>query len=75
MRIEYDSEADVLYIALRNVRVARTVEVEGSLVVDYGEDGRLVGIEILDIAGLLDAETLARMAERTAEAARDGAGE
>lgn len=47
MTVTYDPEADAVYMALRNVPVVRSSDVEDGVVLDYGEDGELVGIEIL----------------------------
>ncbi len=61
MRIEYDPEADALYIALREAAVARTVEVTEGLVVDVDGEGRPVGIEVLDARELLGAAGLGKV--------------
>jgi uncharacterized protein YuzE len=52
MRITYDDDADALYLYLgRSVSddrpVARSVVVDDDRVVDLGEDGKPVGIEVL----------------------------
>jgi uncharacterized protein YuzE len=46
MRVTYDPEADVLYLALREVPVDESEEVAPNVVVDLDADGRAVGIEI-----------------------------
>ncbi|MBW2040340.1 MAG: DUF2283 domain-containing protein [Deltaproteobacteria bacterium] len=48
MRIEYDREVDVLYIRLQEKYVARTVEIEEGLNLDLDENGKLIGLEVLD---------------------------
>jgi uncharacterized protein YuzE len=48
MRIEYDREVDALYIRLQQKYVARTVEIEERLNLDLDENGKLIGLEILD---------------------------
>lgn len=48
MRIEYDREIDALYIRLQQKYVARTVEIEEGLNLDLDENGKLIGLEILD---------------------------
>jgi len=48
MRIEYDREVDALYIRLQQKYVARTVEIEEELNLDLDENGKLIGLEILD---------------------------
>jgi len=48
MKIEYDREVDALYIRLQERHVARTLEVEEGVNLDFDENGRLIGLEILD---------------------------
>ena len=48
MRIEYDREVDALYIRLQQKYMARTVEIEERLNLDLDENGKLIGLEILD---------------------------
>lgn len=47
MRITYDSEVDAVYIRFLETTVTTQHVAEG-IAVDYAEDGRLAGIEILD---------------------------
>lgn len=47
MRITYDTEVDALYIRLIETTVTTEHVTEG-IAVDYAEDGRIAGIEILD---------------------------
>jgi len=49
MRIEYDREANALYIQMQEKAVARTREIESGLLIDFDEENNLVGIEILDV--------------------------
>lgn len=55
MKITYDREADALYIRLlngtTNVRVDRVSE---DVACDVDEDGRVVGIEILNASSVFD---------------------
>ena len=48
MRIEYDREVDALYIRLQEKYVARTIELEEGLNLDLDENGKLIGLEVLD---------------------------
>ncbi len=48
MRIEYDREVDALYIRLQEKYVARTVEVDEGINIDFDEKGKLIGLEVLD---------------------------
>ena len=47
MRIEYDREADALYIQIQEKYVAKTKEIEEGLLIDFDEANKLIGIEIL----------------------------
>jgi len=49
MRIEYDREANALYIQMQEKPVSRTREIEPGLLVDFDAQNNLVGIEILDV--------------------------
>ena len=48
MKIEYDKEVDALYVRLQEKYVARTVEIEEGLNLDLDENGKLIGLEVLD---------------------------
>ncbi len=58
MKITYDAEADALYIELRPLAsgTAQCRELSEELTADYGPDGKLAGIEILDASVVLGAE-------------------
>ncbi len=61
MKIEYDQEANALYITLREAPVASTNEVTDSFIVDFDAEGRPIGVEILQVRRLLDPADLARV--------------
>ena len=48
MKIEYDREVDALYVRLQEKFVAKTVEVDEGINIDFDDGGRLIGLEILD---------------------------
>lgn len=48
MKIEYDRKIDALYIRLQEKHVSRTVEIEEGLNIDFDEQGKLIGLEVLD---------------------------
>jgi len=48
MKVTYDIEADAMIIALRDVRIKESDEVRPGVIADFGYDGALVRIEILD---------------------------
>lgn len=58
MRIHYSDEADALYILLKDTEIADTDEVAEDIILDYGEDGEVVGIEILSAAENANVEEL-----------------
>ena len=49
MRIQYDREADALYIQMQEKYVAKTKEIEEGVLIDFDEGNKLIGIEILDV--------------------------
>ncbi len=55
MRIRYDAEVDALYIELRALEpgTAECRELTPDVIADYGPDGRLAGLEILDVSQVL----------------------
>jgi uncharacterized protein YuzE len=48
VRISYDSEVDALYIRFIETTVTTKHVAEG-IAVDYAADGRIAGIEVLDV--------------------------
>jgi len=48
--IRYDSDADALYIRIREGKVLESDEVEDRIIVDYDEKGNVVGIEVLEFS-------------------------
>ncbi len=58
MKIEYDPQADALYIQLRKGKIAQTVETSHYIYADVDEEGQPLGIEILFVKRLLKPEDL-----------------
>jgi uncharacterized protein YuzE len=58
MKITYDPEVDALYIELRPAgpEGVETRETSEGIYLDFGPDGKLVGIEILDASALSGAD-------------------
>ena len=54
MKIEYDQQADAMYIRLRAGTVAESDEVRPGVVFDFDADGRVLGIEMLDVSECTD---------------------
>jgi uncharacterized protein YuzE len=55
MKIRYDAEVDALYIELRPLEpgTAECRELTPDITADYGPDGKLAGLEILDASALV----------------------
>lgn len=47
MKIDYDKEADALYIKLTDNKIVETEEVSENIMVDYDSENNPVGIEII----------------------------
>ncbi len=58
MRIEYDKEADALYIQLKEAYVDDNIDIEEGVTVDLDEKRHIVGIEILDVSKKLSLKDI-----------------
>lgn len=61
MKIEYDREADALYVQFRQVYPEDNVDIEDGVTVDLDKEGHIVGIEILDASSRLGIESLVNL--------------
>ena len=61
MKIEYSKEADALYVNFREVYVAKSKEIEEGAVIDFDQNGHIIGIEILDVSERLMPQDLANI--------------
>lgn len=50
MRFEFDSEADALYIRIRDGRVQRTIELDEGVYADLDAEDRPLGLEFIALA-------------------------
>ena len=60
MKIEYDPEADALYIQVREANVGDNIDIEDGVTVDVDADRHIVGLEILDASKRLTAADLSK---------------
>ena len=68
MRITYDAEADAAYVYLTElVEEPETRTITNDIYLDFDEQGRLVGIEVLDASKHLDLSYLTPFLERLDE--------
>lgn len=58
MKIYYDTEVDALYIEFRPLKpgTAQNRELSEDVIADFGPDGKLAGLEILDASVVLAEE-------------------
>jgi uncharacterized protein YuzE len=54
MRVRVDHAADAVYLNLTDRPVKDSEEVADGIVVDYDDEGRIVGVEILDASKRTD---------------------
>lgn len=47
MKLKVDKEADALYLTLEDTTAKKTEEIAPGIILDYGADGQVVGIEML----------------------------
>jgi len=59
MKIRYDAEVDALYLEFRLLEpgTAECRELTPDITADYGPDGKLAGLEILDASQVLGDQT------------------
>jgi uncharacterized protein YuzE len=48
MRVRVDQQADAVYVNLTDRSIKDSAEVADGIVIDYDDEGRIVGVEILD---------------------------
>ncbi|MEX2246693.1 MAG: DUF2283 domain-containing protein [Dehalococcoidia bacterium] len=58
MIVEYDRQADAIYIRLRDVEPTTTRELDDHVIVDLDESGKMVGIELLFVSDYLRPEDI-----------------
>ena len=55
MRVAYDEVADAAYVSFSHQPVAKVRELSDVCIVDMGEDGSVVGVELLSVFGFAGA--------------------
>jgi len=58
MRIKLDPESDALYIRFAERPIAESEEVNKGIILDFDDQGRVVGLEILGVSEKFSAEDL-----------------
>jgi uncharacterized protein YuzE len=60
MRVRVDHAADAIYLNLTDRAIKEREEVADGIIVDYDDEGRIVGIEILDASKRTDDPAVLR---------------
>ena len=58
MKVTYDREVDAVYLSLSHLKPQGVIEVAEGINIDVTEDGKVVGIELLDASEKVQLETL-----------------
>ena len=58
MKITYDKQADAMYIYLSEGKIKNTIEVNPRMIVDIGERGKVIGIELLFVSESMPKSSL-----------------
>ena len=58
MKITYDKEADAMYLNIARGKVKKTLAVNSRVIVDIGEKGKIVGIELLFVSERMSKKSL-----------------
>lgn len=69
MKVTYDKQADAMYLYLSHGKVKKTVPVNDRVVVDVGDSGNVVGVELLFVSqGIPKAAFRSRIVRMSASA-------
>ncbi len=66
MRLKVDKENDALYFRLDESSIIESEEVQPGVVLDFNSDGKVVGIEILNLSSRMTPEQLRVLQYETA---------
>lgn len=58
MKIQYDKQADALYIYINKGRIKKTLKAGKNILIDLGEKDRVVGVEFYQISRSAPQEKL-----------------
>ena len=50
MRVRYDEKADAIYIRFDESKYFESDEIKEGVILDYDKNGKIVGLEILDVS-------------------------
>jgi uncharacterized protein YuzE len=58
MRLKVDRESDALYFRLDETAIVDSEEVQPGVILDFNENGQVVGVEILGLSQRIEPEKL-----------------
>ena len=58
MRLKVDKENDALYFRLDESSIVESEEVQPGIILDYNSDGKVVGIEMLNLSQRISSDQL-----------------
>lgn len=58
MKIQYDKQADALYIYIGKGRIKKTLKAGKNILVDFGDKDRVIGVEFYKISRSVPKEKL-----------------
>lgn len=61
MKIEYDKEADAMYIEFSKGEFAKNKKIDNDTIVDLDEDDNIIGIEIINVSKRLSKDFLSNI--------------
>lgn len=61
MRIKIDKENDSIYLSLDEKSVAVSEEVKPGVILDFDDEGNVIGFELLGLSTRVPADTLKRL--------------
>ncbi len=61
MEIDYDKEADAMYIEFRKGEFAKNKKIDDFTIIDLDDKGNILGIELLEVSKRIPIESLAQV--------------
>lgn len=58
MKLKIDKENDTLYFRLDDSEIVESEEVQPGVILDYNSEGKVVGVEILNVSSRIKPEQL-----------------
>ena len=58
MRLRLDKDSDALYLRLDNSAIGESEKVKPGVILDFNAEGKVVGVEILNLSERVPAEQL-----------------